>query len=743
MPTYQMTAAYQFSSQTEADRALFAKAVTGYRNLVQDLLERGGFELHLSSRDGKADVRITPYAPTVDLAVLLGEGDRFLDLSQTPDPGACICTSPARDDVERTGITRVVRLIPTGSLRHTTPVPLPVDARRPRDLERVLDMIAQHPRWGFLDLVTGSLQELVLQTAAPRDSYLVAVPHPIEARLRARSWTATLRHLSRRDGCVRLRCVKPNIRTGDRDYAQSGIGHYLISRTRDQVYDPGLNLLLAVMKGGPVANVAIEVLGAPGLAAAVCADLDPEALRPASPGEALGAVRLPPREMLAYTSWYLPEEAAELMLPPFSPLDALPGLPAVTATPMARPQLRPPAGTPVIHLGDLVRPRDGRRLTTALSRLTEHVVVTGQAGSGKTNTLRHLLDQLVTQGIPTTVIDPANRALGAAVTELGGTVWDFSDRPGSVFRLNPFMPPDDVPVYEHIALLTGVLAMTFRVTELGESMLHNMVVQLYREKTESTRTSDLLAVTGTTLRKTPGRIPTMDDLIAAWHREHRPRLLGDNTWSAATVAFFDERWRALESSLLKDVTTPVDPALGIGTLLSGTHLLELRALGNEEEINALMLLVFGMLASAMRHRPVLSRPTLRHALLIDEAHRIAGPVGPPRAVDTAPSSAGNRLADLVTAMAKQCRQTGLGLVLAEQSIGDLNESVLTNTATTIVHRVIDGADRQEIARRFGLEPATLRAVSALEDGHALVKTVEIDTPTFIHVPHRAIGEQTQ
>ncbi|MFD0579397.1 hypothetical protein [Dactylosporangium darangshiense] len=325
MPTFQMTAAYQFNNASPPERLLLDQALAAYRGLVKNLITLGGFELHMSSQGGKIRVLLTPYARDVRRTDLLGGSERFLELVAIPSAPTCRCAA-APDRVE---ITRKLRLVATGNLRDAPPVPLPPGARRPRTFDQPADVVRLLPPGPWLwatALAVDEASETLTKLIAPKESYLVALPHPTASKLPERSWAATTRQLSEEPGCVRLRCVTPAISDADRDYAQSALGHYLHSRVPAADPDDGVALLQAVMNRGPVVSISITVVGGPGLVSAVCSDLDPEALHGTDAGSAAHQDgQTLPASMLAYANRYLMSEAVDLALVPFGPYDTLPG----------------------------------------------------------------------------------------------------------------------------------------------------------------------------------------------------------------------------------------------------------------------------------------------------------------------------------------------------------------------------------------------------------------------------------
>ena len=108
----------------------------------------------------------------------------------------------------------------------------------------------------------------------------------------------------------------------------------------------------------------------------------------------------------------------------------------------------------ISHLG---RIESSNKVRLALSELTKHTFVTGSTGSGKSNTLYLILEQLLDKGIKMLVIEPAKgeykHVFGhrADVRVLG-----TNPKKTELLRLNPFVFPDDILVTEHIDQLVEI-----------------------------------------------------------------------------------------------------------------------------------------------------------------------------------------------------------------------------------------------------------------------------------------------
>ncbi len=124
----------------------------------------------------------------------------------------------------------------------------------------------------------------------------------------------------------------------------------------------------------------------------------------------------------------------------------------------------------VISIGNIVHAKQdiSKSFDIDIDSLTNHALICGATGSGKTNTCFSLLQQLWQQKIPFLVIEPARSEyrhfiLGSKVFKGDGQVYTLGDESTSPFRLNPFEIMKGVKVAAHIEALTAIFNASFEM----------------------------------------------------------------------------------------------------------------------------------------------------------------------------------------------------------------------------------------------------------------------------------------
>ena len=116
-----------------------------------------------------------------------------------------------------------------------------------------------------------------------------------------------------------------------------------------------------------------------------------------------------------------------------------------------------------------------------LQTLNRHVFVTGSTGSGKSQTVRHLLEQLTKAGIPWLAIEPAKSEYAAMSGRLGEpvTVVNPSDPDAVPISINPLAPEPGYPVQAHIDMVRALFQAAFDAEEPFPQIMSQALQRVY------------------------------------------------------------------------------------------------------------------------------------------------------------------------------------------------------------------------------------------------------------------------
>lgn len=365
------------------------------------------------------------------------------------------------------------------------------------------------------------------------------------------------------------------------------------------------------------------------------------------------------------------------------------------------------------------------------ANLPKHLAVFGLTGSGKTNTVHHLLWQLwKNDHIPFLVIEPAKaeyRAL-ATMDEFKDDLLVISagiDRTTACpLRLNPFdfEPGSDtdanrVHVLTHIDRLKATFNASFPMYASMPYILEEAILEVYQER-------------GWNLGRSENRFV---DIYNHDFRDYLPTLR-DLYWKVDDVVkrkgYFQEQQMNIQAALKARLSsllvgakgTMLDTARSLPSkdLFERPVVIELENLGDDDEKAFLM----GLLVSRLyewRKATFTNIPNhpLRHVLVVEEAHRLLANIPDTSANMEVGNSRGKAVASFVD-MLSEIRSYGEGVIVVDQLPSRVSPNIVKGTGTKIVHRLLANDDRESVGGTMGLTDEQIADMSLLRTGECII-----------------------
>jgi DNA helicase HerA-like ATPase len=453
----------------------------------------------------------------------------------------------------------------------------------------------------------------------------------------------------------------------------------------------------------------------------------------------------------------------------------------------------PAAGREAIAVGEILdRSRwKAGPLVLPLDSLNRHVFVSGATGSGKSQTVRALLEAATRAGIPWLVVEPAKAEYRLMAARLAGIGEDprgtenpetsenprTLENPGTsgadamvseVVRirpgepdaiaagLNPLEPaPDEdghrFPLQTHADLVKALFVASFRSDEPFPQVLSAALTRVYEDAGWD------LALGETVAADANPSYPNLTDLQRAAIRivqevGYSQRITDDvlgfikvrlSSLRLGTTGRFLEGGHQLDFGQLlrtnavleiEDVGDDSDKAFLMGTVL--IRLAEHLRMANRARPSApggLGPAASGGKASRVVPPGASRAPTaLRHLTVIEEAHRLL------RRPETAGSGASGGSAahavEMFAGLLAEIRAYGEGLIIAEQIPDRLIQDVIKNTAVKITHRLPAADDRDAVGATMNMTQAQNRFLVTLKPGEAAVFADGMDFPLLVQMP---------
>ncbi|GAA4234846.1 hypothetical protein GCM10022254_40700 [Actinomadura meridiana] len=398
-----------------------------------------------------------------------------------------------------------------------------------------------------------------------------------------------------------------------------------------------------------------------------------------------------------------------------------------------------------IELGAILdgQDREVGRLTVPRSTINRHVFVTGSTGAGKSQTVRHLLEQLTRAGIPWLAIEPAKSeyaAMAGRIEDLGGpvTVVNPSDQASVPLSVNPLAPEPGYPVQAHIDMVRALFQAAFDAEEPFPQIMAQALQRVYENNGWDVVTG--AGVPGSLIEPA---VPTLEQLQNA-----ALQVISDVGYGRELMAdvqgFVDVRLRSLRIGSAGRFFEGGHPA-DIGGMLRDNIVLAIEDVANDEDKAFLMGTLIIRIVEHLRmrerrrdrtstlwgddppHPPVhAGGSALRHVIVIEEAHRLLRNRGPERTSSHA--------VELFAGMLAEIRAYGEGIIVAEQIPTKLVPDVIKNTALKVVHRLPAFDDRHQVGAAMNLDDDQSREVVSLRPGVAAVFADGMDRPLRVRVP---------
>lgn len=389
----------------------------------------------------------------------------------------------------------------------------------------------------------------------------------------------------------------------------------------------------------------------------------------------------------------------------------------------------PPACDSGLALG---RDQEGHEVFFPLKNLSKHAFLAGVPGSGKTNSMMHLVHEMhVRYGIPVLILEPAKQEY-RALTAVPGMedVELFSPSASTRFPLhiNPFEFPLEMTLAEHIRNLIAVFDGAFALEPPMPFLLDSSVEEVYQDH------NWVPAMVNTGILD----YPTMGELYRKLEEklnktDYAPEIQG-NLKSALQV-----RIGSLLTREMGDIFDVPHSSVPPQEWMRRSAVIELEAMGRDQA-NFATLLISTLIRETLKVEKYIpqadGRP--RHVMFFEEAHNLIGPTAQPKSKDEAdPKTAATAY---IVKMLAEVRALGEGIVIADQLPTAMAPEVIKNTSLKVGLRITAQDDRELLGGTMSANPDQLEKMSVFTPGHALVsyepllKPFEVQIPEFKQAP---------
>ncbi|MBQ7132052.1 MAG: ATP-binding protein [Oscillospiraceae bacterium] len=364
-----------------------------------------------------------------------------------------------------------------------------------------------------------------------------------------------------------------------------------------------------------------------------------------------------------------------------------------------------------------------------INSLTMHAFVTGSTGSGKSNTVYEIINQLHNiYNIPFLVVEPAKGEYKNMFGQFANvSVYGTNPKKTLLLKINPFSFPDDVHILEHLDRLVEIFNVCWPMYAAMPAILKEAIERAY-----VTIGWDLV----TSENKNGQKFPNFADVL-----EQIEVVINESKYSADSKGDYSgallTRVRSLTTGLNGLIFCNDD--ISDEELFDKSVIVDLSRVGSTETKSLIMgLLVMKLNEYRMSSSKINS--ALSHITVLEEAHNLLKRTSAEQSSES--SNLLGKSVELLANSIAEMRTYGEGFIIADQSPGLLDMSVIRNTNTKIVLRLPDRSDRELVGYAAGLNDEQIDELSKLRRGVAAVYQNDWVEPVLVQVNKCDLGETT-
>lgn len=373
-------------------------------------------------------------------------------------------------------------------------------------------------------------------------------------------------------------------------------------------------------------------------------------------------------------------------------------------------------GSDTIQLGDLIsNGSENVHIGCPLKAWTQHALIVGMPGTGKTTFAVNILTQFAKRNIPFLAIEPTKteyRAMIDTIEEL--QIFTPGNNNVSPFIINPFIPPAGITVEQYTPSLLSAFKAAFSMDGPLEMIFLKAINACYIEygwRLNSKKGDPETTVFG------------MFEYILCFKRIMKSMHYNKDVQNNLETAGLLRLMNLIEQNANIFDTVNTVP---IEDLLSKPTVIELNAIENEEQKALIMALLLSNINVYTKTNQK-GDGMLKNVILIDEAHVLLD------AGNDSENGAGAKSTTVKTVqrMIREIRSYGTSIIIADQTPTAVTEPVVANTNVKIIFRLSAPKDRALIAESTGMKESLAEYIPKLTVGQAFVYFEDLNSAQLV------------
>lgn len=376
--------------------------------------------------------------------------------------------------------------------------------------------------------------------------------------------------------------------------------------------------------------------------------------------------------------------------------------------------------------------------------LNKHVFVCGITGSGKTNTVKKILESV---NEPFLVIEPVKKEYRNIKKDI--EIYTMGRPEINCIKMNPFYVPMGISLQQHIDSLKDLFSASFSfygpMPYIFEKCLYNIYEKkgwnltfglhsYYLEENKNSLSEELFDNSKLEeFYKTISHkylFPNMQDL-----KEEVANYINKMSYEGEIKGNIEGAIKARIDSLCvgaKGYMFNTNDMFDFDIIFNQNSVFELEGLADDsDKAFALGLLIIYINEYRQVDKEINNKKGLKHLLVIEEAHRLLKNVSTEKNEDI--GNPKGKAVEHFTNMLAEMRSYGQGVIVAEQIPTKLSPDVIKNSSNKIVHRIIAKDDQEIIANTIGIYPEDAIYIGNSKTGYALCHKEEMVQPVIVKI----------
>ena len=339
------------------------------------------------------------------------------------------------------------------------------------------------------------------------------------------------------------------------------------------------------------------------------------------------------------------------------------------------------------------------RVKLDMDSLCAHTFITGSTGTGKSNFIYNLLEQIYEEDKHFLVIEPAK---GEYKNVLGGfddvSVYGTNPMYTELLHINPFSFPKHINVLEHIDRLVEIFNACWPMYAAMPAVLKDAIERVYKDKgwifSNPAYYSD--------------DFPTFADLIKVL-----PQIMSESLYSADTKSDYSGALITRVKSLTNGINGEIfcsTKEISNEALFDKNVIVDISRVGSVETKSLIMGILI-MKLQEYRMQPNKMNESLQHITVLEEAHNLLRRTSFAQAQES--SNLQGKSVEMLTNAIAEMRTYGEGFIIADQAPDMLDEAVIRNTNTKIIFRLPDEHDCELVGKSIALSDVQIKELAKL------------------------------